>query len=356
MTICQNRPGSTWTSSVASACCTPRWPSSARTATPAAASTSSRARPASRRARCSSTSTTSSTSSPTSPNRPRSDLRRDGAVSHAGAARTTVPRPPRRSGRHLDGLHGHASARARRHGGDDDGTRPRRPPRGSRARAPALRAGAASAARAAIEAGDLRADADVDALLSMLVLLLPHLALAPFEPGLDAGLALHGTSGAERSRRARRLLATHRSRRRWCASVTRPSTTTSSSSARASAAASARCGWSRRATRSRCSRPAGASPTTSSPRRRGTCATTCSRRALGCFGIFRMTPLRHALVLTGAGVGGGSLGYANTLYQPHDDVFADVARRAPTNWRRTTTRRAGCSASRPTRARHPPTA
>jgi cholesterol oxidase len=45
--------------------------------------------------------------------------------------------------------------------------------------------------------------------------------------------------------------------------------------------------------------------------------------ALGCYGIFRVTPLRQALVLTGAGVGGGSLGYANTLYQPRDEVFAD---------------------------------
>ncbi len=45
--------------------------------------------------------------------------------------------------------------------------------------------------------------------------------------------------------------------------------------------------------------------------------------ALGCYGIFRMTPLRQALVLSGAGVGGGSLGYANTLYQPDDEVFAD---------------------------------
>ena len=44
--------------------------------------------------------------------------------------------------------------------------------------------------------------------------------------------------------------------------------------------------------------------------------------ALGCTGIFRMTPLKNVLVLTGAGVGGGSLGYANTLYQPDDDVFA----------------------------------
>jgi AcrR family transcriptional regulator len=50
-------------------------------------------------------------------------------------------------------------------------------------------------------------DLDIDALVSMLVLLLPHLALAPFEPGLDAGLALYGTKGAQRSAIARRLLA-----------------------------------------------------------------------------------------------------------------------------------------------------
>jgi cholesterol oxidase len=43
--------------------------------------------------------------------------------------------------------------------------------------------------------------------------------------------------------------------------------------------------------------------------------------SLGCYGIFRVTPLRDVLVLTGAGVGGGSLGYANTLYQPKDEVF-----------------------------------
>ncbi len=44
---------------------------------------------------------------------------------------------------------------------------------------------------------------------------------------------------------------------------------------------------------------------------------------LGMLGIFRVTPLKSLLVLTGAGVGGGSLGYANTLYQPPDEVFAD---------------------------------
>jgi AcrR family transcriptional regulator len=60
----------------------------------------------------------------------------------------------------------------------------------------------------AIAAGEAPADLDVDALISVFVLLLPHLALAPFEPGLDAGLALYGTTGGERSGRARRMLAT----------------------------------------------------------------------------------------------------------------------------------------------------
>jgi cholesterol oxidase len=44
---------------------------------------------------------------------------------------------------------------------------------------------------------------------------------------------------------------------------------------------------------------------------------------LGCHGIFRVDPLRHVLVLSGAGVGGGSLVYANTLYRPPARVFAD---------------------------------
>jgi AcrR family transcriptional regulator len=61
---------------------------------------------------------------------------------------------------------------------------------------------------AAVTRGEFRADADLDALLSLLVLVLPHLALAPFEPGLDAALELHGTDGAERSERARRLVET----------------------------------------------------------------------------------------------------------------------------------------------------
>jgi AcrR family transcriptional regulator len=60
----------------------------------------------------------------------------------------------------------------------------------------------------AVARGDLPDDTDIEALLSTLVLLLPHLALAPFEPGLDAALVLHGTVGPERAAGARRLLAT----------------------------------------------------------------------------------------------------------------------------------------------------
>lgn len=40
------------------------------------------------------------------------------------------------------------------------------------------------------DAGQLRADADLDAFLALLLLLLPHLALAPHNPGLDPLLGL----------------------------------------------------------------------------------------------------------------------------------------------------------------------
>ena len=60
----------------------------------------------------------------------------------------------------------------------------------------------------AIESGDLAADADIDALVSMLVLLLPQLALAQCEPGLDAGLSLYGRQRPRAVAPARRLLAT----------------------------------------------------------------------------------------------------------------------------------------------------
>ncbi|WP_375492023.1 GMC oxidoreductase [uncultured Jatrophihabitans sp.] len=54
--------------------------------------------------------------------------------------------------------------------------------------------------------------------------------------------------------------------------------------------------------------------------------------ATGCYGIFRLTPLRDVLILSGAGVGGGSLGYANTLYQPPPGVYADPQWSHITDW------------------------
>jgi cholesterol oxidase len=46
--------------------------------------------------------------------------------------------------------------------------------------------------------------------------------------------------------------------------------------------------------------------------------------ALGCRGIFKMTFLRHVTILSGVGVGGGSLCYANTLPTPKDEFFTSV--------------------------------
>jgi cholesterol oxidase len=55
---------------------------------------------------------------------------------------------------------------------------------------------------------------------------------------------------------------------------------------------------------------------------------------LGCTGIQRIHVLRDVLVLAGAGVGGGSLNYANTLYQPKSDAFYNDPQWAHiTDWR-----------------------
>jgi cholesterol oxidase len=51
-----------------------------------------------------------------------------------------------------------------------------------------------------------------------------------------------------------------------------------------------------------------------------------------CFGIFRLSPLRGLLVLSGAGVGGGSLVYANTLYRPPASFYADPQWGEVTDW------------------------
>ncbi|SFR83927.1 cholesterol oxidase [Agromyces sp. CF514] len=45
--------------------------------------------------------------------------------------------------------------------------------------------------------------------------------------------------------------------------------------------------------------------------------------AIGCFGVQRIHRLPHVMILAGAGVGGGSLNYANTLYEPGPAFFSD---------------------------------
>lgn len=55
--------------------------------------------------------------------------------------------------------------------------------------------------------------------------------------------------------------------------------------------------------------------------------------ALGCYGIQRIDVLSDAVVLSGAGVGGGSLVYANTLYEPGDAFYADPRWGHITDWR-----------------------
>ena len=55
--------------------------------------------------------------------------------------------------------------------------------------------------------------------------------------------------------------------------------------------------------------------------------------ALGLYGIQRIHALPDVLILCGAGVGGGSLVYANTLYQPGDKYFEDPQWKAITDWK-----------------------
>ncbi|MBF6214088.1 GMC family oxidoreductase [Nocardia puris] len=55
--------------------------------------------------------------------------------------------------------------------------------------------------------------------------------------------------------------------------------------------------------------------------------------ALGCYGIQKLALLKDTFVMAGAGVGGGSLVYANTLYEPPDRFFADRQWGHITDWR-----------------------
>jgi cholesterol oxidase len=53
---------------------------------------------------------------------------------------------------------------------------------------------------------------------------------------------------------------------------------------------------------------------------------------LRCFGILQVSPFRNVVVLHGAGVGGGSLGYANVLQQPSPATFQADPWRTPHAW------------------------
>jgi cholesterol oxidase len=53
---------------------------------------------------------------------------------------------------------------------------------------------------------------------------------------------------------------------------------------------------------------------------------------LGCFGVQRIHLLPDVLVMAGAGVGGGSLNYANTLYKPPSAFFRDPQWAGITDW------------------------
>ena len=57
--------------------------------------------------------------------------------------------------------------------------------------------------------------------------------------------------------------------------------------------------------------------------------------AFFCYGIQRLTLLRDVLVLSGAGVGGGSLVYANTHLEPGDEAFRRGGWPRGMDWKRT---------------------
>ena len=54
---------------------------------------------------------------------------------------------------------------------------------------------------------------------------------------------------------------------------------------------------------------------------------------LGCYGLQRISLLRNVMILSGAGVGGGSLVYANTLYEPPPPFFDEPQWKHITDWR-----------------------
>ncbi|MEW2501233.1 GMC family oxidoreductase [Amycolatopsis sp. NPDC047767] len=54
---------------------------------------------------------------------------------------------------------------------------------------------------------------------------------------------------------------------------------------------------------------------------------------LGLYGIQRLTLLKNTFVMSGTGVGGGSLVYANTLYEPPDAFYQDKQWAHITDWK-----------------------
>jgi cholesterol oxidase len=56
---------------------------------------------------------------------------------------------------------------------------------------------------------------------------------------------------------------------------------------------------------------------------------------LRCFGILRISRLSDVLILSGTGVGGGSLGYANVLLEPPDTFFKDPQWEEMGDWKST---------------------
>ncbi|MBI2245863.1 MAG: GMC family oxidoreductase [Nocardioides sp.] len=57
------------------------------------------------------------------------------------------------------------------------------------------------------------------------------------------------------------------------------------------------------------------------------------RPEIGCYGIQRIDALKDCLIVSGPGVGGGSLVYANTLYEPLPAFYADAQWSHITDWR-----------------------
>jgi cholesterol oxidase len=55
--------------------------------------------------------------------------------------------------------------------------------------------------------------------------------------------------------------------------------------------------------------------------------------SLGCYGIQRIDMVRDCMIVAGAGVGGGSLVYANTLYEPLERFYRDPQWAHITDWK-----------------------